>query len=65
MLNPEDQNTNLTLCSQILYEAITMLFNCFIGALLPLFWKACGDISSFDVLPQRLCYTKTLARPQI
>lgn len=42
-----------------------ILFNCFIGALLPLFWKVFGDVFCSDVLPQRLHYTKTLALPRI
>lgn len=65
MLNTEDKNTNLLCCSQLIYVVIKILFNCFISALLPLFWKAFGDVSSFDVLPQRLCYMKTAAFLQI
>ena len=65
MLNTEDKNTSLLFCSQLLGVAIKILFNCCISALVPLFWKAFGDVSSFDVLPQRLCYMKTVALLQI
>lgn len=64
MLNPKDQNTTLILRSEILYEAIMILFNCLIGALLPLSWKAVRNVSPFDVLPQQLHHTGTLALPQ-